>query len=125
MYTVLTIMNEADYMRLGMKFLIVPLLPALPAFAAAYETAHHYDRIHQGASAQTQIENDTVIIKKGRTWRPFLCCSGCCYCWSEMMITPGVSFADGPKPSSMPITSTLTPAPRTLTLASRTLPALS
>lgn len=64
MYTVLTIMDGTNCMRPGIKFLIVPTLPALPVFAAAQETIHHYDRIHQGASAQTRIENDTVIIKK-------------------------------------------------------------
>ena len=48
-------------MRLVMKFLIVPLLFALPVFAVAHETTDHYDRVHLSASAQTQIENDTVI----------------------------------------------------------------
>lgn len=44
-----------------MKFLIVPLLLALPVLATAHETTDHYDRVHLSASAQTQIENDTVI----------------------------------------------------------------
>ena len=48
-------------MRLAMKFLIVPLLFALPVLAVAHETTDHYDRVHLSASAQTQIENDTVI----------------------------------------------------------------
>ncbi len=44
-----------------MKFLIVPLLIALPVFAIAHEPTDNYDRVHLSASAQTQIENDTVI----------------------------------------------------------------
>lgn len=44
-----------------MKFLIVPLLFALPMLALAHEHTEHYDRVHLSASAQTQIENDTVI----------------------------------------------------------------
>jgi len=44
-----------------MKSLIVPLFLALPALAIAHEPTDHYDRVHLSASAQTQIENDTVI----------------------------------------------------------------
>jgi len=44
-----------------MKFLIIPLLFALPMLAIAHETTDHYDRVHLSASAQTQVENDTVI----------------------------------------------------------------
>lgn len=44
-----------------MKFLILSLLLALPVFATAHEHTDHYDRVHLSASAQTQIENDTVI----------------------------------------------------------------
>ena len=54
-------MNKNDPMRLAMKFLIIPLLFALPMLAIAHETTDHYDRVHLSASAQTQIENDTVI----------------------------------------------------------------
>ena len=61
MYSVLTLLYEYDPKRLTMKFLIVPLLFVLPAFAVAHETTDHYDRVHLSASAQTQIENDTVI----------------------------------------------------------------
>ena len=57
----LTLLDENDPMRLAMKFLIVPLLFALPVLAVAHETNDHYDRVHLSASAQTQIENDTVI----------------------------------------------------------------
>ena len=61
MKAVLTLINENDPMRFSMKFLIVPLLFALPVLALAHETTDHYDRVHLSASAQTQIENDTVI----------------------------------------------------------------
>lgn len=44
-----------------MKFLIIPLLFCLPALAIAHETDDHYDRVHLSASAQTQVENDTII----------------------------------------------------------------
>jgi predicted secreted protein len=54
--------NENNPMRFAMKFLIIPLLIfALPIQALAHETNDHYDRVHLSASAQTQIENDTVI----------------------------------------------------------------
>jgi predicted secreted protein len=58
---VLTNNIEIDHKRLAMKFLIVPLLLVLPVLATAHETTDHYDRVHLSASAQTQIENDTVI----------------------------------------------------------------
>ena len=48
-------------MRLTMKFLIAPLLMALPVLAIAHEHTDHYDRVNLSASAQTQIENDSVI----------------------------------------------------------------
>jgi predicted secreted protein len=54
-------MNQNEQMRFAMKFLIVPLLFALPVLAVAHETTDHYDRVHLSASAQAQIENDTVI----------------------------------------------------------------
>jgi len=60
-YTVLTNNIEIDQTRLAMKFLIVPLLLALPVLAIAHETTDHYDRVHLSASAQAQIENDTVV----------------------------------------------------------------
>ncbi len=44
-----------------MKFLIAPLLFSLPVLALAHEPTDHFDRVHLSASAQTQIENDTVI----------------------------------------------------------------
>ena len=44
-----------------MKFLTVPLLLALPVLAIAHETTDHYDRVHLSASAQAQIDNDTVV----------------------------------------------------------------
>jgi len=44
-----------------MKLLIVPLFFLLPVLASAHEHTEHYDRVHLNASAQTQIENDTVI----------------------------------------------------------------
>jgi len=44
-----------------MKFLIIPLLFTLPVLALAHEVTDHYDRVHLSASAQTRIENDTVI----------------------------------------------------------------
>ncbi len=43
-----------------MKYLIVSLL-LLPLYVAAHEVADHYDRVRLSASAQTQVENDTVI----------------------------------------------------------------
>lgn len=46
-----------------MKFLIAALLFSLPVLALAHEFTEHYDRVHLSASAQTQIENDTVIAK--------------------------------------------------------------
>lgn len=55
------IINEIDTMRLMMKFLIGTLLIALSTLAVAHETVDHYDRVNLSASAQTQIENDTVI----------------------------------------------------------------
>jgi predicted secreted protein len=54
-------MNEINNMSLTMKFLIIPLLLTLPVIALAHEHNDHYDRVHLSASAQTQIENDTVI----------------------------------------------------------------
>jgi predicted secreted protein len=54
-------MNVNDKMRFTMKFLIAPLLFLLPVLALAHEHTEHYDRVHLSASAQTQIENDTVI----------------------------------------------------------------
>ena len=44
-----------------MRFLTVPLLLLLPFLVSAHEQIDHYDRVHLTASAQTQIENDTVI----------------------------------------------------------------
>lgn len=44
-----------------MKFLLASVLLVLPVFAIAHEDTDHYDRIHLSASAQTRIENDTVI----------------------------------------------------------------
>ena len=44
-----------------MRTLIAPLLIILPLFAVAHEHDDHYDRVHLSASAQTRIENDTVI----------------------------------------------------------------
>ena len=44
-----------------MKFLIATLLFSLPVLALAHEPTDHFDRVHLSASAQTQIENDTVI----------------------------------------------------------------
>jgi predicted secreted protein len=54
-------MNVNDKMRFTMKFLITPLLFLLPVLVLAHEHTEHYDRVHLSASAQTQIENDTVI----------------------------------------------------------------
>lgn len=44
-----------------MNFLLAPLLFVLPVLAFAHEYTEHYDRVQLSASAQTQIENDTVI----------------------------------------------------------------
>ncbi len=44
-----------------MKFLILPLLIALPMLTIAHESTDHYDRVTLSASAQTQVENDTFI----------------------------------------------------------------
>ena len=44
-----------------MKYLIVSLLLSLPLSASAHEVADHYDRVRLSASAQTQVENDTVV----------------------------------------------------------------
>jgi len=54
-------MNVNINIRFTMKFLIAPLLFLLPVLALAHEHTEHYDRVHLSASAQTQIENDTVI----------------------------------------------------------------
>jgi predicted secreted protein len=59
-YSVFTNITETDQTRLAMKFLIVPLLLALPVLAIAHETTDHYDRVNLSASAQTRIENDTI-----------------------------------------------------------------
>lgn len=48
-------------MNLSMKPFILSLIFLLPALAVADETADHYDRVHLSASAQAQVENDTVI----------------------------------------------------------------
>ena len=44
-----------------MKYPIVSLLLLLPLCVSAHEVADHYDRVRLSASAQTQVENDTVI----------------------------------------------------------------
>ena len=44
-----------------MKLLLIPLLFTLPVLAYAHENTDHYDRVHLSASAQTQVENDTII----------------------------------------------------------------
>lgn len=44
-----------------MKVLIISLLFSLPVITSAHEHTEHFDRVHLSASAQTQIENDTVI----------------------------------------------------------------
>lgn len=44
-----------------MKYLIMIFFFGLPILAVAHEPVNHYDRVHLSASAQTQIENDTVI----------------------------------------------------------------
>jgi len=54
-------MNEVCNMNTTMKSLLVLLLFTLPVLVLAHEDTDHYDRIHLSASAQTQIENDTVI----------------------------------------------------------------
>jgi len=54
-------MNESDNMRLNMKFLIASLLFSLPVLAVSHEYTEHYDRVHLSASAQAQVDNDTVI----------------------------------------------------------------
>ena len=47
--------------RCMMMFLLASMMLVFPLFADAHEVADHYDRIHLSASAQTQVENDTVI----------------------------------------------------------------
>lgn len=44
-----------------MQYFISGLLFVIPLLAVAHETDSHYDRINLNASAQQQIENDTVI----------------------------------------------------------------
>lgn len=46
---------------LMVKILALSLLLASPMQSVAHETEDHYDRIHLSASAQTQVDNDTVI----------------------------------------------------------------
>lgn len=44
-----------------MKHLILFLFVLLPLPSIAHETETHYDRIHLSASAQQQVDNDTII----------------------------------------------------------------
>lgn len=44
-----------------MKFLILLLSLILPASVPAHDVTDHYDRVHLTASAQTRVDNDTVI----------------------------------------------------------------
>jgi predicted secreted protein len=44
-----------------MKPFILSLLLLVPVLAAAHDQEDHYDRVHLSASAQKQVENDTVI----------------------------------------------------------------
>ena len=44
-----------------MKSLLAALVFVLPSLVAAHEQIDHYDRVHLSATAQMQIENDTVI----------------------------------------------------------------
>jgi len=53
-------MKENKTGWLAMKFLVISLLFSLPVLAPAHEHTEHFDRVHLSASAQTQIENDTV-----------------------------------------------------------------
>ena len=48
-------------MSLAMKLLIIPLLFVFSVTAMAHEHDDHYNRVNLSASAQTQVENDTVI----------------------------------------------------------------
>jgi predicted secreted protein len=49
-----------------MNYIIKPLILSLlflaPALAVAHEADDHYDRVHLSASAQAQVESDTVIV---------------------------------------------------------------
>jgi predicted secreted protein len=44
-----------------MKYLLPGLLLFFPFQAFAHDTESHYDRVHLSASAEQQIENDTII----------------------------------------------------------------
>jgi predicted secreted protein len=56
-----TIMNEINNMRLFSKLMVLSVLLSLPVYSLAHESEDHYDRVQLSASAQTQVENDTVI----------------------------------------------------------------
>ena len=53
--------NELHKRYLMVRILVLSLLLALPMQSLAHETEDHYDRIHLSASAQAQVDNDTVI----------------------------------------------------------------
>ncbi len=44
-----------------MKFLIILLSSTFSACVLAHDVTDHYDRVHLSASAQTRVDNDTVI----------------------------------------------------------------
>lgn len=44
-----------------MKYLLLCFFSVLPVIGVAHEPVDHYDRVQLSASAQTQVDNDTVI----------------------------------------------------------------
>ena len=56
----LSFLSEAIY-EAEMRSLITVMFLFLPVIASAHEQIDHYDRVHLSASAQTLVENDTVI----------------------------------------------------------------
>jgi predicted secreted protein len=48
-------------MNFSIRSLKLLLLFVVPALAFAHEPADHYDRVHLSTSAQTRVDNDTVI----------------------------------------------------------------
>ncbi|MGB5643710.1 MAG: SIMPL domain-containing protein [Gammaproteobacteria bacterium] len=55
-------MHEIKDIRLVSIILVLPILLSLPVNSLAHEYEDHYDRVQLSASAQTQVDNDTVIV---------------------------------------------------------------
>jgi predicted secreted protein len=57
----LTMIDQLHNRCLMVKIFILSMLLAVPMQSLAHETEDHYDRVHLSASAQAQVENDTVV----------------------------------------------------------------